>query len=279
MLLLALDTSTRYSSIALCSDTEFFGEYTWYSGNNHNVELFEYTQRLCAQAQISLQQVELVAVAIGPGSFNGVRVALATAKALAFALRKPLVGVSTLDIIAFQQCTCGIQRPVCAILEAGRSEVYAASYMFDELHSAHGELSYRMERLGDYLLVTPQRLVAYLQEHASDWFTSARERQFPTIVFCGEISLNTQQALRSSLPQHSLFVRGTQAARRAVSLAAIALQQASEGHTDDPLALEPLYLRRPSITKSTRKQPLLDDPTRRSTGQHTGEREEGALRG
>src|SRR5215469_709687 len=127
MLLLALDTSTRYSSVALCSEDEFYGEYTWYSGNNHSVELFEYLQRLCVQAQVSLQQVELIAVAIGPGSFNGVRVALATAKTLAFALQKPLVGVSTLDILAFQQHAYGVQQPVCALLDAGRSEVYTAT--------------------------------------------------------------------------------------------------------------------------------------------------------
>jgi tRNA threonylcarbamoyladenosine biosynthesis protein TsaB len=281
MLLIALDTSTRYSSVALCSESEFFGEYTWYSGNNHSIELFEYTQRLCAQAQVSLQQVELIAVAIGPGSFNGVRVALAMAKALAFALQKPLVGVSTLDILAFQQCAYGVQRPVCALLEAGRSEIYAATYMFDEvgaeLATVQGELSYRLKRLGDYLLVTPQQLVTYLQEHAPDWFGSAvgagqaqegRDKpqplhapvfQFPTVLFCGEIGPHTHQALYSALPQQSLFVRGAQAARRAVSLAAIALQRVHEGHVDDPLTLEPLYLRRPSITKSTRKQPLLGD--------------------
>jgi tRNA threonylcarbamoyladenosine biosynthesis protein TsaB len=340
MLLLALDTSTRYSSVALCSENEFLGEYTWYSGNNHSVELFEYIQRLCMQAQVSLQRVELIAVAIGPGSFNGVRVALACAKALAFALRKPLVGVSTLDIIAFQQSMYGVQRPVCALLEAGRSGggtgaspvptapvLYAATYMFDELRSAHGELSYRMKRFGDYLLVTPEQLVAYLQEHALDWFMSAVEAgqvqdtvptvsafmgvgqvqdtrsaqdtglvqgtgsvrgTIPTVLFCGEISASTHQVLRSSLPEQSLFVRGAQAARRAVSLATIALQQMREGHTDDPLTLEPLYLRRPSITKSTRKQPLLGDtivgagqePCQGGapTGQHAVEREDSALR-
>src|SRR5262249_34245266 len=102
-------------------------------------------------------------------------------------------------------------------------------------------------------------------------------------LFCGEISVNTLQSLHSSLPQQSLFIRGAQAARRAVSLAAIALQQVGEGHTDDPLALEPLYLRRPSITKSTRKQPLLGDTTVGTEaaavrgGTHTIEREEGAL--
>jgi tRNA threonylcarbamoyladenosine biosynthesis protein TsaB len=278
MLLLALDTSTRYSSIALCTENELYGEYTWYSGNNHSVELLEYTQRLCVQAQVSLQQVELIAVAIGPGSFNGVRVALATAKALAYALRKPLIGVSTLDIIAFQQHAHGVQQPVCAILEAGRSEIYAASYSFDEFRSVHGELAYHMQRFGDYLLGTPQQLVAYLQEHAADWFMHAEGQSLPTVLFCGEISVNTQQALRSSLPQQSLFVRDAQATRRAVSLATIALQRVNEGHTDDPLLLEPLYLRRPSITKSTRKQPLLGDTTQRPMGPHTTEREEGALR-
>jgi len=134
--------------------------------------------------------------------------------------------------------------------------------MFDELRNAHGELSYQMKRLGDYLLVTPQQLVAYLQPL----------RTFPTVLFCGEISQSTHQALHSALPQQSLFVRGVLVARRAVSLAAIALQQMREGHIDDPLALEPLYLRRPSITKSTRKQSLLG-----GTALHTGEREDSAL--
>jgi hypothetical protein len=133
-----------------------------------------------------------------------------------------------------------------------------------------------MRRLGDYLLVTPQQLAAYLQEQASDRGGQAGEGggesqlvgvptasafQFPTVLFCGEMSQNTQQALRSALPERSLFVGGAQAVRRAVSLAAIALQKVHEGHTDDPLTLEPLYLRRPSITKSTRKQPLLGDTT------------------
>jgi tRNA threonylcarbamoyladenosine biosynthesis protein TsaB len=152
--------------------------------------------------------------------------------------------------------------------------------MFDELRSAHGELSYRMKRFGDYLLVTPQQLVADLQEHALDWFmsvvgvgqapgTGSASGTIPTVLFCGEISASTHQVLRSSLPEQSLFVRGAQAARGAVSLATIALQRMREGHTDDPLTLEPLYLRRPSITKSTRKQPLLSD-TALGTGETQG---------
>ncbi len=94
MLLLALDTSTRQASLALCTGDELLGEYTWHVGNNHSVELLERLQRLAAECHRTMQDIEAVAVATGPGSFNGVRVALSAAKTLAFALQKPLVGVS-----------------------------------------------------------------------------------------------------------------------------------------------------------------------------------------
>src|SRR6266550_2142908 len=103
MLLLALDTSTRQASVSLCDEQTLLGEYTWQIGNNHSVELLERIQRLVVECGSSMQVIDCVAVATGPGSFNGVRVAVATAKALAFALQKPLVGVSTLEIIAAQQ--------------------------------------------------------------------------------------------------------------------------------------------------------------------------------
>src|SRR5690348_12881490 len=101
MLLLALDTSTNQSSVALCSENEVYGEYSWYSANNHSVELLGNVQRLLSECHTTMSQLDLVAVATGPGSFNGVRVALTTAKTFSFALKKPLVGVSTLDCIAY----------------------------------------------------------------------------------------------------------------------------------------------------------------------------------
>src|SRR6516162_1142416 len=104
MLLLALDTSTRQSSVALCDEQTLYGEYTWRSGNNHSVELLERIQRLVdVDCGSSLHALDGVVVATGPGSFNGVRVAVATAKAFAFALQKPLVGISTLEVIAAQE--------------------------------------------------------------------------------------------------------------------------------------------------------------------------------
>jgi tRNA threonylcarbamoyladenosine biosynthesis protein TsaB len=275
MLLLALDTSTRQASVALCDEHTLYGEYTWQVGNKHSVELLVRIQRLVAECGNTMQDIDGVAVASGPGSFNGLRVAVATAKALSFALQKPLVGVSTLDVIAAQQQQW--QGPVCSILEAGRADLYAACYIFDQ-QNTEGEISYQLRQLSDYLLLTPQHLASYLEEHVNTWVGVPGEREHPPFLFCGELSEATHQTLYAQLPEKSLFVKNVQATRHASVLAVLALQRLYDGRVDDPMLLEPLYLRRPSITTSARKQPLLGNKPHRSTDQTETEREEGALR-
>ncbi|MBV8695156.1 MAG: tRNA (adenosine(37)-N6)-threonylcarbamoyltransferase complex dimerization subunit type 1 TsaB [Ktedonobacteraceae bacterium] len=245
MLLLALDTSTRQASVALCSEDDLYAEYTWHIGNNHSVELLTSIQRLFAECSIALQQVDAVAVATGPGSFNGVRVALATAKTLAFALKKPLVGVSTLDCIAAQQQHW--MGSICAVLEAGRSELYAACYVFEKQHKGDGSICYTMQHLSEYLLLTPLQLVERLHEQI----------EASSFLFCGELSAASRQVLHAQMGEQSCFVSSVEAARPASTLAMLAQQRLHRSEVDDPLLLEPLYLRRPSITTSTRKQVLL----------------------
>ncbi|MBV9690765.1 MAG: tRNA (adenosine(37)-N6)-threonylcarbamoyltransferase complex dimerization subunit type 1 TsaB [Ktedonobacteraceae bacterium] len=248
MLLLALDTSTRQASIALCTEDDLYAEYTWRSGNNHSVELLTSIQRLSAECTIPLQQIDAVVVATGPGSFNGVRVALATAKTLAFALKKPLVGVSALDCIAAQQRHW--VGPICAVLEAGRSELYAACYVFEKQRKDDGSICYAMQQLSEYLLLTPLQLVEQLHEQIGA----------SSFLFCGELSAASRQVLYTQMGEQSFFVSSVEAARSASTLAMLAQQRLHRGEVNDPLLLEPLYLRRPSITTSTRKQVLLSGP-------------------
>ena len=276
MLLLALDTSTRQASIALCDERTLYGEYTWQIGNNHSVELLERIQRLVeVDCGSSLQSIDAVAVATGPGSFNGVRVAVATAKAFAFALQKPLVGVSTLEIIAAQQYKW--RGPVCSILEAGRSELYAACYLFDEIDSSD-ENTYNIRPLSEYLMLSPQQLISYVNEHMDEWAGIPGKRQVSPMLFCGELSDVTRQVLSENLQGKSLIIDSLHAIRRASTLALLAIQRLYEGRIEDPMVLEPLYLRRPSITKSVRKQPLLGQKSKQSSDLNQTEREEGALR-
>jgi len=281
MLLLALDTSTRQASLALCTEDELLGEYTWQVGTNHSIELLDRVQRMFAECNKTMQDIEGVAVATGPGSFNGLRVALATAKAIAFALKKPIVGLSTLDIIAAQQSQW--DGPICAILEAGRSELYAACYTFDKVCDSNGRMTSTLHQFGDYLLLSPQQVAGYLREQVSAWIGTPGERALPSFLFCGEISPLSRQVLYSEMQEKSLFVDSIQSTRHASTLATFALQRLRDGKEDSPLLLEPLYLRRPAITTSTRKQPLLGGKINRPKGHSpagpsTTEREEGALR-
>jgi tRNA threonylcarbamoyladenosine biosynthesis protein TsaB len=277
MLLLALDTSTRQASIALCTEHEVYSEYLWNIGNNHSVELLDRLKRIMNDCQVAMSDLDGIAVARGPGSFNGIRVAVATAKALTFALKKPLVGISTLDIIATQQQQW--QGPVCTLLEAGRSQLYAACYAFDAVISSTGSLSYQMQRLGDYALLSSTHVVEYMREQANIWFGVSGERQQLPFLFCGEISDASRQILAAQMQEQALFVDRIQASRRASVLAMLAMHRLHAGQQDDPLLLEPLYLRRPSITTSKRKRALLGTaPQESATGQSQTEREEGALR-
>lgn len=277
MLLLALDTSTHQASIALCSEDEIYNEYIWHIGNNHSVELLTRIERIMAESQYTMTQLDGIAVATGPGSFNGIRVAVATAKSLAFALKKPLVGVSTLDIIATQQQYW--HGPVCALMEAGRGELYSACYTSKAIADSAGSLSYQRQRLGDYEMLSPALIATQVREQANAWFGVPGERQMPPCLFCGEISAASRRALLDEMQEQALFVDRLEAIRRASVLATLAMQRLHAGQQDDPLLLEPLYLRRPSITASKRKRPLLGNPvSETTTGQSQTEREQGALR-
>lgn len=284
MLLLALDTSTRQASVALCTEQTVLGEYTWQVGNNHSVELLERIQRLFAECGTTMQALDAIAVATGPGSFNGLRVALTTAKSLAFALQKPLVGISTLDSIAAQHCDW--DGPICAVLEAGRSELYAACYTFEhtfeqtagEEREENGDMQPTMRRLSDYLVQLPKEVSTLLHEQVGQWLGVPGERELPTTLFCGEISDASRLALRTHMQSKHIFAGPIASTRHASVLASLAIRQIQRGRVDDPLVLEPLYIRRPSITTSTRKQPLLGGKSNRPAGQSQTEREEGALR-
>src|SRR5262249_53199640 len=104
-MLLAIDTSTSTASIALVHERHVLAELTWDVGQRHSVELFERLEWLLAHAGAAPSAIDALAVALGPGSFNGVRVALATTKALAFSLQAPLYGHPTLDIAAWGHAT------------------------------------------------------------------------------------------------------------------------------------------------------------------------------
>lgn len=126
MKVLAIDTSTLTGSVALVDDGKVLAELVADVRAAHSSALLPFVHEVLERACVLLGAVDLLAVAIGPGSFTGVRIAIATAKGLSLGTGKPLVGVPTLD--ALVAAAIGARGAVAAVLDARRGEVFAAAF-------------------------------------------------------------------------------------------------------------------------------------------------------
>jgi tRNA threonylcarbamoyladenosine biosynthesis protein TsaB len=235
-MLLALDTSTNSASIALVHDEHLVAELTWDVGQRHSAELLQRLDWLLKTAGVKPADLTEIAVATGPGSFNGVRVALTAAKSLCFALGARLAACSTLDVVAWGNASTG--DPVWALLDAGRGEVYAAEYPSPATDPASWSL------VDGYLVVTPQELAARIAGRA---------------LFCGEWRAETEATLREELGERARFASHL-STRRAIWLAELANARLRSGRVENPATIEPLYLRKPAITISKKAGIPLQDP-------------------
>ncbi len=127
MKILALDSSAVAASVALCEDERLIAQSFQNSGLTHSRTLMPMTSDMLRNCGASLDQVDVIAVAAGPGSFTGLRIGVAAAKGLAFADHKPCAGVSTLEALAWVFSHLeGAE--LCPVMDARRSQVYNARF-------------------------------------------------------------------------------------------------------------------------------------------------------
>jgi tRNA threonylcarbamoyladenosine biosynthesis protein TsaB len=218
-MLIAIDTATDHASLALHDGYQVLVEHTWESPRRHTIEL---TPRLAA----ALERLDLhpkhfrgVAVTSGPGSFTGLRIGMAVAKGLAVAHSLPLIGVPTLDVVAAAQGRD--RRPLCAVLQAGRGRICAATY--------HWQDGWWIAQETPYL---------------TTWSALAEAITSPTL-FCGEIDQAGAKTLAAFGEMIVLLPAATRL-RRAGFLAELAWRRLNRGETDDPTTLVPTYLQYPT---------------------------------
>jgi tRNA threonylcarbamoyladenosine biosynthesis protein TsaB len=216
-MLLALDTSTRLAGIALYSgERGLICECSWHSANQHTTELLPRVARMLAQAGVAAADLQAVAVALGPGSFTGVRVALAAAKGLSLANGLGLLGVPTLDVVAYPHSYQPL--PVVALVQAGRSRVCWAVY-------GHGPAGWGAQ--------TPFALVT---------IAALAEATPGPALFAGELSPADRATLAEKLGDRARLLPPALALRRSGHLAEIAWARYIAGQQDDPATLTPIYL-------------------------------------
>lgn len=128
MKILALDSSGLVASVALAENDNLIAEYTIQYKKTHSQTMLPMLEEVKRMVELDLGEVDAIAVAAGPGSFTGLRIGSATAKGLAFAMKKPVIPVPTLEGLAYQMY--GTDALVCPIMDARRSQVYTGLYEF-----------------------------------------------------------------------------------------------------------------------------------------------------
>ena len=151
-LILGIETATRAGGVAVARGEQVLASRTGDAGVSHSTNLLEMIEEVLHQAQVKISEVDLFAVAEGPGSFTGLRIGLATVKAFAAHLNRKVAGVSTLAAVAHASAAEG---EIIALLPAGRGEVFAQRFSVDKGnveamdHPRHLSPSAVMERYGE----------------------------------------------------------------------------------------------------------------------------------
>lgn len=221
MIILGIETATMQVGCAIGGVEGVLASFTAARGRRHAETLVPAVQFLCEQAQVELREVSVVAVDVGPGLFTGLRVGVATAKALAVALRVPMVGLSSLDLLAFALAhhTEGL---MATVIDARRGEVYTALYrpvpggvqrVAEPRVCGPKELASELMAMGEHCLLVGDGAVRYAAE-----FDDARHLQIADGAF--------------SYPSPSSLVR-------------LAHSRAVREEFVQPSELEPMYLRKP----------------------------------
>ncbi|GKT34041.1 tRNA threonylcarbamoyl adenosine modification protein TsaB like protein, partial [Aduncisulcus paluster] len=126
MRILAIDTSSQVASAAIIEEDKLLGEMTINHPRTHSQKLMPIIQTLCESLELKISDMDMIAVAGGPGSFTGVRIGLSAAKALAHPFNLPVVMISSLRGLAYN--LPGFDGIVCPVLDARRGEVYTAAF-------------------------------------------------------------------------------------------------------------------------------------------------------
>jgi tRNA threonylcarbamoyladenosine biosynthesis protein TsaB len=221
-MLLAIDTATRTAGVALHNADGVQALISWRSRENHTVELTPQISNIMKLAKVEKKDLGSIAVALGPGSFTGLRVGMSVAKGLAFALSIPLIGIPTLDAIAHAHLSQTM--PIYSILAAGRGRYSMARYEYREGASA---------RFGDYPLMNADNLVQIVAHE-----TLGSDSK---VLFCGEIDSTLEAAIQSSLQAKALVASPAQNACRVGLLAELAWDRFQRGKFDNVASLAPIY--------------------------------------
>ncbi|MBO5007547.1 MAG: tRNA (adenosine(37)-N6)-threonylcarbamoyltransferase complex dimerization subunit type 1 TsaB [Clostridia bacterium] len=216
MNIFAMDTSSLTATVAVQNDEKLLGEYSVSNKLMHSQTILPMTDELLKNLSMTIDDIDVFSVCVGPGSFTGLRIGMATVKTFSQVLSKPVVGISSLDATAYNFFgTDGYV--ICPIIDARRDEVYNALYLNGE------KIVYDRALHIDRLL---------------------EELKGKKVIFAGDAVMVQREKILSHTSESWLIAPQNLILPKASSVAYCAYQRALEHDFDDCFTLNPVYLRK-----------------------------------
>jgi tRNA threonylcarbamoyladenosine biosynthesis protein TsaB len=218
-LILAIETATMCGSVALLSGNRCLAENSVDTATTHSRRLIQQVDQVMRETETNWEQLDGIAVSLGPGSFTGLRIGLSTAKGLAMAADRPLLGVPTLDGLAHQIIAPPGSR-ICVLLDARKKEVYAAFFKCNSDGIP--------ERTSEDLVMKPEKLAALID---------------PPTLLVGDGAVVYREVFREALDNSAIFAPPLSFFPRAATIGRLALEMFANHDFIDPANAVPIYVR------------------------------------
>ncbi len=216
MKILGVDTSTPIGSVGLIDGERFIAEHTLSIVKAHSSRLMPAIDQILKWGDLTVHDLDACAVGIGPGSFTGIRIGVGTIKSLCYALKKPIIGVSTLEAIAYNLRDA--DKLICPILDARKDEVYGALFRGGQT----------LLRKSDDLCVSIESLLSHIDDDA---------------IFVGDGLLRYAPIVQEQFGDDVPLADPIFNVPRGASIARIGYDRLLNGQSGDYFSLAPNYVR------------------------------------
>ena len=230
MLVLSVDSSYSTATCALIKDDKILAEINLNDKKQHSVILMRLIDSILKEYEIDINDIDAFIISRGPGSFTGLRIGMATLKGLAFASKKPLISVSTLDALAYNSIS--FQGIICPIMDALRDNIYTCLYKNENNN------------------LTP--LIKEQCLNINELVNILKEQTLP-IIFVGDGVAKHKEFLQENIP-NSFFAPNHSNFPKASSVGELGIKKINDGVIENIDSINPIYLRKSQAEREYEKR-------------------------
>ena len=254
MKILAIDTSSKRCSVAILEDNKVLVNLYNDDEKTHSVKLMPMVDEAFSNTELSLDDIDFLVCSIGPGSFTGVRIGISTIKAFADVKNIPVVGVSSLEILAHNVKTkaLGNNSLVCSLIDAKNQNVYCGLFYFEgnkciQLQMLAEDINTTFSRITEILGNKNIAFTDYSSVTGNKVNLDNTTNKFNNIIFVGDGSVVYKENILAYFEKTNCkidFALGEENMQSGISLALSGLNKYNEGNYGDSSTISPIYLRK-----------------------------------